>query len=62
MIYIHGDACATATAGRVHTAVRAGPSESAFFTPNFVSDDGPGHSGYMCVYILCYTVIVYTHT
>ncbi len=36
--------------------------ESAFSTPNFVSDDGPGHSGYMCVYILCYTVIVYTHT
>jgi hypothetical protein len=51
-----------AIAGRAYTAVRAGASESAFFTPNFVSDDGPGHSGYMCVYILCYTVIVCTRT
>ena len=65
MIYIHCDACATATAGKgreSRSPVTARGSQSAFFTPNLVSDDGPCHSGYMCVYMLCYTVLVYTHT
>lgn len=50
-----------ATAGRAYTAVRAGPSESAFFTPNFVSDDGPSHSGYMCLYFVLHCDCVHTY-